>query len=295
MGTPTRILTSGPHKSCIFAGTRDPVVSENRVCFSTCRPGSCQYQLLIDFQHASNTDKSTPASQSPTTNVAQPSQPAAQVFATTELFEQILISVNNIKCLMTARQVCRRWQDMIDNTESLKNMMWLAPQQLDHEWYLSPGAIRLYKRPMNTTTATGGDVIYKSARYNPFLFRTSLTEPIWKSCYHDPWISQPLYIHEQSMASFRGARSLFLKMFATQPPVTVMYMRVQGGDSEHRSYRCLIERIKNAKGVKVGDVLRAAWHASEAEPAFVVESVMFPVAGASGISIRPWAGFGSSG
>lgn len=193
-----------------------------------------------------------------TPSPAQPTQSAAQVFATTELLEKILISLQQVKHLMKTRRVCHRWQDVIDGTESLKKKMWLAPQQLDHEWYLSASATELRKRPVSTAAADG-DVSYKSACINPFLFFTKSEPPIWKSHFHNCWVSQPLYLHEQPQSTSRKAKSLFLKIFATQPPVTVLYLRTTGEHGQGpRNYGCLVQQIKNKKGMKVGDVLRAA-------------------------------------
>ena len=81
-------------------------------------------------------------------------------------------------------------------------------------------------------------------------------------------------------------------MFATQPPVPIMYIRVRNGDNELRNYRCLVEKIKNSKGVKVGDVLRALSRMPKSQETMVmVEEVMFPHNDAWEISAEPWHGF----
>lgn len=81
-------------------------------------------------------------------------------------------------------------------------------------------------------------------------------------------------------------------MFATQPPVPVMYLRVRNGDNELRNHRFLIEKIKNSKGVKVGDVLRALSHMPKSqETMVVVEEMMFPRDDASNFEAEPWHGF----
>jgi hypothetical protein len=79
--------------------------------------------------------------------------------------------------------------------------MWLTPQQLDHEWYLPPGATHLRKKPATTDAAAAaadsGDIIYKSGTPNPLLLHIKLKEinrPIGKSAFHYSWISQPLFI-----------------------------------------------------------------------------------------------------
>lgn len=81
-------------------------------------------------------------------------------------------------------------------------------------------------------------------------------------------------------------------MFATQPPVPVMYLRVRNGDNELRNYRCLVERVKNSKVVRVGDVLRALSHMPKSQEAMlVVEEMMFPLEQESEIEARPYRGF----
>lgn len=229
-------------------------------------------------------------------NTTHPAQSAAaQVFATTELLEQMLLSVDDLKSLTAMRRVAPQWRAVIDETSSLKKKMWLVPQQLDHEWYLSPGATHLHRRPRTTDAAAAsadGEIIYKSATPNPLLFLHDSRRPIWASRYHASWISQPLFIQEQAKPSLLRTRGVFLKMFATQPPVPVMYLRVRNGDNELRNYRCLVERIKNSKGVKVGDVLRALSRMPKSqETIVVVEEVMFPQEDASEIDVEPWYGF----
>lgn len=260
-------------------------------------------KVLIPFQHTNDNAATTEAlsarSQSSLPNTTQPEQPAsaaAQVFATPELLEQVLLAVNDVKWFMLMRRVASQWRAVIDDTTSLRKKMWLAPQQLDHEWYLSPGAEFLRKRPIATgrlAAADSGDIIYKSGITNPFLFDKSSpyrSRPIWTSHYHNSWVSPPLFVREQASSSFRKTGSLFLKMFATQPPVPAMYLRVRGDESALRNYRCLVEQVKNPKGVKVGDVLRAVAHLSESQKrAFVVDEMLFDLERFSEISIEPWA------
>jgi hypothetical protein len=251
---------------------------------------------LTNFQHTNDNNNlaetetastRNQSSQTPTTN--QPSEPtsaATQVFAITELLEQILLFVEDIPSLMTKRRVAPQWRVVIDDTTSLKQKMWLAPQQLDHEWYLSPGADFLRKRPILTgrsaAAADSEDVVYKSGLTNPFLFEKSLSpraaQPIWSSHFHNSWVSPPLLLREGVKFRVREAKSLFLQMFATQPPVKLMYLRIRSADSMLGSYRSLIEQVKNAKGVRVGDVLRAVSRLSESHKmAFVVDEMMFDV------------------
>ena len=228
-------------------------------------------------------------------NATQPTQSAAaQVFATTELLEQILFSVEDLKSLVAMRRVAPQWRAVIDETSSLKKKMWLVPQQLDHEWYFSPGATHLHKRPRTTDAAAAsadGEIIYRSATTNPLLFLQDSRRPIWASRYHASWVSQPLFFQEQAKPSLLRTRGIFLKMFATQPPVPVMYLRVLNGD-DLSNYSCLVERIKNSKGVKVGDVLRALSRMPKSQDMMVVvEEVMFPRHDASDFEAEPWHGF----
>jgi hypothetical protein len=202
---------------------------------------------------------------------------------------------------MLMRRVAPDWRAVIDDSRSLMRKLWLAPQQLDHEWYLSPGADVLRKRPARTegaaAAAASGNIVYRSGIANPFLFKKNFTrpglcQPIWTSEFHNSWVSSPLFIRESvTKPKIRKARSLFLKMFATQPPVKVMYLRIRsGGENMFRSYRCLVEQVKKSKGVKVGDVLRAVSHLSHNQKtAIVVDRMMFDVDWASEISMQPWA------
>ena len=63
---------------------------------------------------------------------------------------------------------------------------------------------------------------------------------------------------------------MFLKMFAMQPPVPVVYLRVRNSGNELRNYRWLVERVKNKKEVRVGDVLRALSHMPKGEDAMLM-------------------------
>ncbi|GAB7323666.1 hypothetical protein MBLNU13_g07143t2 [Cladosporium sp. NU13] len=143
--------------------------------------GDVVTQKRIKLQHRDNTTATakitSTSAQDSTSNTTQPAQSAAaQAFATTELLEQILLAVDDIKSLLLMRRVAPQWRTFIDETSSLKNKMWLVPQQLDHEeheWYLSPGAIYLHKRPRTTDAAAvagSGDVIYRFGEINTFLF-----------------------------------------------------------------------------------------------------------------------------
>lgn len=137
-------------------------------------------------------------------NTTQPTKSAAaRVFATTELLEQIFLSVDDLKSLTAMRRVAPQWHTVIDETSSLKKKMRLVPQQLDHEWYLSPGANHLHKRPRTTDAAAasaGGGIIYKSATPNPLLFLQDSRRPVWASRYHASWVSQPLFNPRASKA-----------------------------------------------------------------------------------------------
>jgi len=247
--------------------------------------------MLTYSQHDANAVETAFANdQKPTSAIVWPGQSAAQVFATTELLEQILISVGEVRSLMTMRRVAHKWQDVIDGTESLKRMMWLAPQQLDHEWYRQPGGRWFHKRPTNTVAAPG-DIVYKAARNNPFLFDRGSNRPIWKSSYHVKWISQRLRVRHQPKLFSQRARSLFLKMFATQPPVTVLFLRTRAEQAGKKSFSLLVERIKNTKGVEVGDILRVADRMPDGEKTVVAEEVMFPSENARVVKAKAKRGF----
>lgn len=216
-----------------------------------------------------------------------------------------MLSFDDLKSLLCMRRVAPQWRTVIDETSSLKKKMWLTPQQPDHEWYLRAGAGETFLRRRPTATIAGGpaaavtvdtgDIVYKSGRANPLLFKSESATPIWESHLHGGWVSQPLCLLKDPSYSFRKARSLHLQMFATQPPVPVMFLKIRAGRNELRSYRCLLEQVKNTKGVKVGDVLRAASHWSNAQDIeFVVEEMMLPLDGywEDGIDSEPFRGFG---
>jgi hypothetical protein len=266
--------------------------------------------MLTNSQHpntatatatASTAAESTSASDqgSPADDTSEPSEPvsaATQVLATTELLEQILLSLDDVKSLMSNRRVARKWRAVIDDTSSLKKKMWLVSQHLDHEWYLSPGATHLSKRPKTTAApADSSDIIYASGTFNPHLLHIAPSDthrPLWRSEFHYSWISQPLHIHKRAIFSIGKPQSLFRKMFVTQPPVKLMYLRVRNGDDERRNYRCLIEKVKNSTGVRVGDVLRALSRMPKSqEMMLVVEEMMFPMEEEVEISDTPWEGF----
>lgn len=267
-------------------------------------PCKLSVRILNKFQHVNNesttaTETTSTSAQNSSPPTAQPTQSAAaQVFATPELLEQIFLSVDDSKSLMRSRRVAPQWRAVIDDTSSLKKKMWLVPQQLDHEWYLSPGATHLRKRPRTTGAATdSSDIIYQSGIFNPFLLSidpADIHHPIWKSGFHYSWISQPLFVRKQATtkSSLRKPPSKFLKMFATQPPVPVMYLRIRNGDNEARNYRCLVEKIQNSKGVRVGNVLRALSRMPKSqETMLLVEEMMFPSEQEVEISVSPYEGF----
>lgn len=159
-------------------------------------PCKLSIRTLIQVQRVNNTATTTTAETTPTNTqnstpeTTQSTQSAAaQVFATTELLEQMFLSVDDIKSLMLARRVAPQWRAVIDDTSSLTKKLWLVPQQLDHEWYLSPGATHLRKRPITTdaaaaaTATDSSDIIYKSGTLNPFLLHLDPIDthnPIWE-------------------------------------------------------------------------------------------------------------------
>lgn len=80
-------------------------------------------------------------------------------------------------------------------------------------------------------------------------------------------------------------------MFATQPPVPIMYLRLRNGDNEARNYRCLVEKIGNSKGVRVGDILRALSRMPKSQDTMLLVEMMFPSEQEVEISVSPYAGF----
>ena len=142
-----------------------------------------------------------------------------------------------------------------------------------------------------------GDIIYKSAILDQNLLRKAADSdskgPIRKSYYHNSWVSQPLLVPGPSppwdvtRTDPWEMKGLYLKTFATQPPVPMMYLVIQG--ALDITYSCQIEPIKNKKGVTVGDVLRTVrgvryW--CDRPTFIVVENVMFPAESATEISIE---------
>jgi hypothetical protein len=211
------------------------------------------------------------------------SLPAAnQVFATTELLEQILLNNGTMKDLIRLRGVCHKFKDVIEGTRSLMQIIFLSPQDLDHEWRslmrIDPGFPRyaLTKEPKRSrNTKEEQSWFLKPARFNPLLFR-QLSQyariPIWHTGSGDRWTSEELHLREG--AGIKGTKirvgSPLLNMFATQPPVYEMSFRTGGPGSTAR-------QIRNRKGIKVIDVLRVAEGlVGGLDGRVVVEDIIFP-------------------
>lgn len=209
-------------------------------------------------------------------------QAANQVFGTNELLEQILLNVGTMKDLISMRRVCHKWQDVIQGTQSLMQIMSLSPQEHDHEWRsmirIGPGSPRyaLAKEPRRTLDPKEeASWFLQPARVNPLLFR-QLSKyaniPIWHTGSGDRWTSEELHLREG--ASIKGTKikvsSPLLNVFATQPPVYEMSFRIGGPGSPAR-------QIRNRQGIKVIDVLRVAEGlVGGLDGRVVVEDVLFP-------------------
>lgn len=159
------------------------------------------------------------------------------------------------------RGVSRQWRDVIAGTESLKKIIFLSPQDVDHKWRswvkIDPGSI-LYKLVKEPKRSPGEEQewerLLKPARINPLLFRQLsdyANKPVWNTGRNDRWTSEELHLREG--ARLQGTKlkvsSLVLNMFATQPPLKEMTFRT--GSTSAR-------QIRNSKGIKVIDVLRVA-------------------------------------
>jgi hypothetical protein len=191
------------------------------------------------------------------------------------------------------RRVCKKWQAVIEGTPSLQRILFLAPQPSDHEWHgdyrsnpfwrnrCSAGPIEslLEKKPEGTAPEAG-KAVHTSARINPLLFYKQpghASLPIWQPHKYDyrvaianEWNSQEIYLRVESKPNGIKTNSPLLQMFATQPPLETMILRVY--DS---GFRASARDIRNAKGVKVIDVLRAA-EQLEGRKVVVVEDTIFP-------------------
>lgn len=187
-------------------------------------------------------------------------QVANQVFGTNELLEQILLHVGTLEDLIRMRGVNRQWKDVIEGTVSLKQIIFLSPQEPEHVWHtfvsLGPGLplYKFVKDPKGSWNTDENPGILQSARINPLLFR-QLSEneniPVWYTGSRGRWTSEELHLREG--ARINGTKmkvsSPLLNMFATQPPLEVMMFRT-GGDPARQ--------IRNRKGIKVIDVLKVA-------------------------------------
>lgn len=159
------------------------------------------------------------------------------------------------------RGVNRQWRDVIAGTESLKKIIFLSPQELDHKWrsWVRIGPFStLYKLVKEPKRSPGEEQdwegLLKPARINPLLFRQLskyANQPVWNTGRDDDWTSEELQLREG--ARLQGTKlkvsSLVLNMFATQPPLKEMTFRTDDASAR---------QIRNPKGIKVIDVLRVA-------------------------------------
>jgi hypothetical protein len=158
------------------------------------------------------------------------------------------------------RGVNRQWKAVIEDTESLKQIIFLSPQESDDVWHtfvnLGPGGplYKFVKEPKANWEDKEYPGILQSARINPLLFRQlseNATIPMWYTGRQDRWTSEELHLREG--AGIKGTKirvsSPLLNMFATQPPLEAMTFRT-GSNSARQ--------IRNRKGIKVIDALRVA-------------------------------------
>jgi hypothetical protein len=147
--------------------------------------------------------------------------------------------------------------------------------------------MELVKKPIGTPTDRLTEVV-TAARINPFLFykkgenaRTPIWHP-WQYGWHDWcsfWTSEELFLRMDARPMRMKTSSVLLNMFATQPPLLEMTLRIK--DTNHfKSSR----RIYSPKGLRVIDVLRAAEQLT-GDKALVVENVFFPP---DGVDVIPW-------
>lgn len=185
-----------------------------------------------------------------------------------------------------------KWQDVVEGSPSLKKIMFLAPEQADHEWHtedrrMADGEVLEFLARKPTGSARDPSArIFDSARVNPLLFTKRVTRdmreyltypsiswPLWRALRgtlsHD-WILQELYLRKTERPSGIKAKSPILKMFATQPPVPVMTL-----GTDDRAFGMSERKVRNPKGVKIIDILRASG-ALAGKKAVVVDSLIFP-------------------
>ena len=194
------------------------------------------------------------------------------------------------------RRVYHKWQDVIEGTLSLKKIIFLAPQQLDHEWHCQPSHIRhpnpdhsmvLVKQPIGSGRNRDTQVI-NAAYLNPVLLykKSENAEiPIWYPWQYGYgghprfWTSEELCFRMDVRPKHVRTNSALLNMFITHPPLFEITLRTR--DTDHRKSS---RRIQNPKGLKVIDVLRATEQLS-GNKAVVVEHVFFP---SPGVDILEW-------
>jgi len=213
--------------------------------------------------------------------VATRAQEAAnQVFAINELLEQILLHVGTLDDLVRMRGVNRQWKDVIEDTKSLKGIIFLSPQESNFLWRsmvkIGPGSPRyklIREAKSSVEPEEGQHYMLEQARINPLLFH-QLSEyanmPVWNTGSCNRWTSEELHLRKG--ARLQGTKlkvsSPVLNMFATQPPVNQMTFRTGGASAR---------QIRNSKGIKVIDVLRVAEGlVGGLDGRVVVDCVLFP-------------------
>lgn len=130
---------------------------------------------------------------------------------------------------MKVRRVCHKWNEVVLGSAPLKRIMFLAPESDDDE--------------PDTTPCTGNRVLLKP---DTLFTRADMVRSI-------------PFTMDNVRPGFLKSKSLYLDMFVTQPPVTEAIVLQYGlGEVEYKYlYIAQMERVKNPKGIKFRDVLRA--------------------------------------
>jgi hypothetical protein len=196
-------------------------------------------------------------------DAVQPESAVTQFFAIAELLEQVLNDVGaDVRELLSLCQVCRQWQNVIKASPSLRRIMFLSAQPLDHEWLgedrrATDGRYErlLVKQPRGNAGHPSARVL-KSACLNPLLFYTKPRKPdlhIWRPhmLHGDPdqdphiWTSQELYLRRNKRSRGVRKQSLLLDMpswklsvpTANRLPACEQHRQEHTGQSESHNER----------------------------------------------------------